>query len=111
MVNEAFVLGLAVVCVFLLVWACKTLPAEQWQILASIPITKDESGLWRGINLTYYGLLTANAAVVAVALLCILRSWCACRQRNLLRAWLKGKNVLLLLEARSLLACSWLPGW
>ena len=33
---------------------------------------KDESGRWQGINLTYYGLLTANAAVVAVALLCIL---------------------------------------
>lgn len=72
MVNESFVLGLAVVCVFLVIWACKTLPAENWQILATIPIAKDADGRWRGVNLTYYGLLTANAAVTAVALLFIL---------------------------------------
>ena len=72
MANEPFVLGLAVVCALMVVWACKTLPAESWQILAAVPITKDADGRWRGINLTYYGLLTANAAVAAVALLFIL---------------------------------------
>src|SRR5215510_13781034 len=72
MVNESFVLGLAVVCVFLVIWACKTLPAENWQILAAVPIAKDADGRWRGVNLTYYGLLTANAAVAAVALLFVL---------------------------------------
>jgi hypothetical protein len=70
--NESFVLGLAVVCALLVVWACKTLPGESWQILAAVPIAKDEDGRWRGVNLTYYGLLTANAAVASVALFCIL---------------------------------------
>src|SRR5262245_25196165 len=70
--NESFVLGLAVVCALLVIWACKTLPAESWQILAAVPITKNADGRWRGVNLTYYGLLTANAAVAAVALLVIL---------------------------------------
>jgi hypothetical protein len=72
MANESFVLGLAVICTLLVIWACKTLPAESWQILAAVPTTKDVDGRWRGVNLTYYGLLTANAAVAAVALLVIL---------------------------------------
>jgi hypothetical protein len=72
MANESFVLGLAIVCAFLVIWASKTLPAESWQILAAVPIAKTEDGRWRGVNLTYYGLLTANAAVAAVALLFIL---------------------------------------
>jgi hypothetical protein len=55
-----------------MLWACKTLPAESWQILAAIPIAKDAAGQWRGMNLTYYGLLTANAAVAATALLFVL---------------------------------------
>jgi len=41
MANESFVLGLAVVCAFLVIWACKTLPAESWQIMAALPIAKD----------------------------------------------------------------------
>ncbi len=71
MTNEAFVFGLAILCTCMVVWACKTLPAEDWQILATVPIAKDAEGRWRGVNLTYYGLLTANAAVTAVALICI----------------------------------------
>lgn len=71
MTDETFILGLAIACALMVVWACKTLPAENWQILAAIPITKDSEGRWRGINFTYYGLLTANAAIVSVALLFI----------------------------------------
>lgn len=71
MTNETFVLGLAISCALFMFWACKTLPAESWQILAAIPIAKDAEGRWRGVNLTYYGLLTANAAVAATALLFI----------------------------------------
>jgi hypothetical protein len=71
MTNEAFAFGLAIVCAFMVVWACRTLPAENWQILATIPIAKDTEGRWRGVNLTYYGVLTANAAVTAIALICV----------------------------------------
>lgn len=72
MANESFVLGLAVICTLVVMWACKVLPAEHWQILASVPVAKDESGRWRGLNLTYYGLLTANAVVAAIAMIFIL---------------------------------------
>jgi len=72
MVNTLFILTLAVGFGFLLAWSFKTLPGERWQIMASVPVVKEESGIWRGINLTYYGLLNANAYGVAVAFMFIL---------------------------------------
>lgn len=71
MENATFIVGLALSCAVVVWWACKTLPAEKWQILATIPITKDEEGRWRGVNLTYYGLFTASAASAAITLLFI----------------------------------------
>lgn len=53
-------------------WACKRLPDERWQFLASVPVIKDDQGRWLGLNFTYYGLLTANALVFGVTLLIIL---------------------------------------
>jgi hypothetical protein len=70
--NEAFVLSLAMFLSGLVIWAFKRLPDERWQFLASVPIMKDASGSWHGLNFTYYGLLTANALVFGVALLIIL---------------------------------------
>lgn len=70
--NEAFVLLLGALLASVVVWACKRLPEERWQFLASVPIMKDANGRWLGLNFTYYGLLTANALVFAVALLIIL---------------------------------------
>src|ERR671914_1681186 len=70
--NEAFVLLLGVLLASVVVWACKRLPEERWQFLASVPIMKDANGRWLGLNFTYYGLLTANALVFAVALLIVL---------------------------------------
>jgi len=56
----------------LLAWSFKRLPGERWQIIASVPVAKEASGRWRGVNLTFYGLLTANAYGIAVAVLFIL---------------------------------------
>lgn len=53
-------------------WGFRVLPNERWQIVASVPLAKMEQGNWRGINLTWYGLLTANAYLVAVMVLLIL---------------------------------------
>jgi prolipoprotein diacylglyceryltransferase len=52
-----------------LYWGIKTLARERWQFLAAVPVVKRENGEWDGINLTWYGLLTANAYAVAVACL------------------------------------------
>lgn len=53
-------------------WGFKKLPGERWQIVASVPSARDDQGQWRGINFTWYGLLTANAYLVAVAVLLVL---------------------------------------
>jgi hypothetical protein len=53
-------------------WGIKTLPQERWQILATMPVRKMEGGEWSGINLTWYGLLSANAYAFAVVVLFIL---------------------------------------
>ena len=63
---------LAVMICAYLYWGIKTLPRERWQILAAVPVRKRNDGEWSGVNLTWYGLLTANAYVVAVAALLIL---------------------------------------
>jgi len=70
--SEAFVLSLGLLLGILASWAFKRLPDERWQFLASVPIMKDSSGRWHGLNFTYYGLLTANALVFGVGLLIVL---------------------------------------
>ncbi|HUK40306.1 MAG TPA: hypothetical protein VLX11_04670 [Candidatus Acidoferrales bacterium] len=72
MTDELFVFSLGVPLASLVHWAVKRLPDERWQFLASIPIMKDASGRWHGLNVTYYGLLTANALAFGVALLILL---------------------------------------
>jgi hypothetical protein len=70
--SEVFVLSLGLFLGSLVAWAFRRLPDERWQFLASVPIMKDSSGRWHGLNFTYYGLLTANALVFGVALLVVL---------------------------------------
>ena len=53
-------------------WGFRVLPGEKWQVVATMPSSKTEQGEWRGINFTWYGLLTANAYLVAVAVLLVL---------------------------------------
>lgn len=53
-------------------WGFRVLPGEKWQIVASVPSAKAEQGGWKGINFTWYGLLTANAYLVSVAVLLVL---------------------------------------
>lgn len=53
-------------------WGFRVLPGEKWQIFASVPSAKTEQGGWHGINFTWYGLLTANAYLVSVAVLLVL---------------------------------------
>ncbi|HVM97978.1 MAG TPA: prolipoprotein diacylglyceryl transferase family protein [Candidatus Acidoferrales bacterium] len=64
MSNVLFVVSLAAGFAVLLVWACKVLPRDGWQMIASVPIRRHH-GHWEGVNLTFYGLLTASAAVFA----------------------------------------------
>lgn len=70
--NEIFVGVLGTAFFVLLAWGFRKLPGERWQIIAAVPVLKNEDGQWRGLNFTYYGLFTAIAYVVATAILLIL---------------------------------------
>jgi hypothetical protein len=66
-----FITGLAVLVAGSLWWGFTSLPKEKWQIMAVLPRHKTGTG-WQGLNLTYYGLLSANAYTFAVILFLIL---------------------------------------
>ena len=68
MTPLSLVLSLGVLLMLAIRWGCQTLPAEHWQILASVPRAKDGDGTWRGTNLTYYGLLLACATLFSTGL-------------------------------------------
>jgi prolipoprotein diacylglyceryltransferase len=71
MLNEAFIMTLAVTLFGCLVWGMRTLPQEHWQIIAAAPRRKSGAS-WEGVNFTYYGLFSANAYVLAVGLYYVL---------------------------------------
>lgn len=75
----------------LFAWAFRTLPREEWQILAAIPRFRQSNGWWTGLNLTYYGLFTATGVTVAAATVFVLMA--ALRVPLAITSWL----VLLLL--------------
>ncbi|HTX51906.1 MAG TPA: prolipoprotein diacylglyceryl transferase family protein [Candidatus Baltobacteraceae bacterium] len=72
MANEIFVLAMAACLAGVLGWGFRTLPRENWQIAAAIPIAKESSGHWRGLNLTYYGFFQASAYTVGLAMMIVL---------------------------------------
>ena len=53
-------------------WGAVTLPGEKWQIMAVVPTTRTFQGRWQGMNLTYYGALSATAYSFAVIIFIIL---------------------------------------
>lgn len=63
---ELFVLGLAGLCYAGLAFGFRTLPRERWQVLATLPLSKEADGSWRGLNVTWYGLLSANAYAAGI---------------------------------------------
>ena len=71
--TETFFLSvLALILVSLFWWAFRKLPGENWQILAAVPVHKDDSGHWSGLNLTWYGFFSASAYVLAAAVYLVL---------------------------------------
>lgn len=72
MTNELFVLLLLFICGLMMVWGFRVLPRNGWQMLATLPVQPLGNGQWQGKNLTWYGLLTANAYLAALSILVIL---------------------------------------
>jgi prolipoprotein diacylglyceryltransferase len=72
MLNEIFTLILTAAITLLFSWAFRTLPKEDWQIMACLPYYKGLDGNWLGKNLTYYGFFSAVAYVFAVIMFLIM---------------------------------------
>ncbi|MEM6456648.1 MAG: prolipoprotein diacylglyceryl transferase family protein, partial [Acidobacteriota bacterium] len=68
-----FVLGLGVVFAALLAWAWRTLPSQaQWQTVAALPRRRDADGAWKGVTVTWYGVIVASAYVVGLLVFILL---------------------------------------
>jgi len=67
-----FVIGLGLFIGIVLGWGFKTLPKEKWQMVAAFPLEKLDQSQWRGMNLTWYGLLSANAYTFGVIMAVVL---------------------------------------
>ncbi|NDD63805.1 MAG: prolipoprotein diacylglyceryl transferase [Acidobacteria bacterium] len=72
MSPELFIVVVGLSLALFYQWAFRVLPREQWQFLAAIPGRKGEDGSWVGTNLTGYGLFTALAIAIGVAMLMVL---------------------------------------
>lgn len=71
--NEmALIGGYALALGAFLLWGGRNLPAERWQMLASLPVAKNHDGTWRAVNLTWYGALNALAYTLATATVLVL---------------------------------------
>lgn len=76
MSNGLICLMLVLVVTPLLLKAYTVLPRERFQIIGAIPLGEKfkGSGVWRGANFTYYGLILASSTVVAVVVFFVLLS-------------------------------------
>lgn len=72
MPDEIFTLLLGGGIALLFIWAFRTLPQEDWQVLACIPRRREAGGWWSGTNFTYYGFFNALAYLFAVSMFLIM---------------------------------------
>ncbi|MBN2466693.1 MAG: prolipoprotein diacylglyceryl transferase [Deltaproteobacteria bacterium] len=70
--EAVFILALSFFFLILFRWAFRTLPKENWQILAAVPVRKIADNCWGGLNLTWYGFFSSCAYVMAAAVYLIL---------------------------------------
>ncbi|MGV8058344.1 MAG: prolipoprotein diacylglyceryl transferase family protein [Smithellaceae bacterium] len=72
MYDEIFTLTISAGIAVLFFWAFRALPKEDWQILACLPQRKGTDGVWRGVNLTYYGFFNSWAYLFAAVMFLIM---------------------------------------
>ncbi len=72
MESFLFVAGLGLFMGLVLRWGFLNLPKEKWQMAAAVPLRKNGQGAWQGLNLTWYGIFSANAYAFSVVIFLIL---------------------------------------
>ncbi len=87
MANHFFLLILVTLSAAVLNWGFRHLPDRQWQIWATVPSYDGTTGSWQGTNLTWYGIITASANLLALLVVfCLLGSIGVTRAAMLLLA-------------------------
>jgi prolipoprotein diacylglyceryltransferase len=71
-INLIFVAALGAALWLALRWAFHHFPGEEWQFLAAVPKSRQGDGVREGTNLTYYGVLSATAYTLGVALFLVM---------------------------------------
>lgn len=71
-----FITGITLFMLVCMIWGFKKFPQEKWQIFAAIPLIKEETGNWKGLNLTYYGIISATAYAFSMMIIVILLGSC-----------------------------------
>lgn len=66
--NWLVIAATGVLCGMGIRWGSRLLPGERWQFFASFPVRKRGDDSWEAVNITWYGVILAGAAVFAVAL-------------------------------------------
>lgn len=72
-INELLFLSAASILfglAILLGW--RHLPGDRFQMLATVPVTRRDSGHWHGVNLTWYGLILATASSLGILFFLVL---------------------------------------
>jgi hypothetical protein len=72
MANSLFIAGISIFFFLVFCWGFRHLPEERWQIMACVPVSKNGSDTWKGMNLTYYGFFNALAYGIGTSLLFVL---------------------------------------
>lgn len=70
--SELTVSVLALFSIAVLALAFRKLPGERWQVLATVPLRKHGPNAWTGVNLTWYGFISASSFVFAAGVLVFL---------------------------------------
>ncbi len=102
MSDLLFILLLSFAISGYLFWGVRFLPAERWQMVATIPLRKCADGQWQGLNLTWYGILSANAYLAAAFIFLLLIG--SLGVPLLLAALLVGILLLICIPAASIVA-------
>jgi len=102
MINVVFMAILAAFMAALLIWGCRTLPKERWQMIAAVPVAKERSGEWRGMNLTFYGFFSATGSVFGIGMAILLLA--SVRVSIIVAVTLVAGMVMLCLPASRLVA-------
>jgi len=100
--ETIFITALAVTFMTIYTVAFKILPDEKWQIFAAIPLYKAGENSWHGVNITFYGLLSATGYTLAFAIFIIMMTAAGINTKSLI--WLIGFILLMFIPSAKIMA-------